>query len=389
MQRPQHIPEYVWSKIGKNLFQNPHHPLAIVKDNILDFFRQKGGIRGQSSALHLQPGKFEFREGFHPIVSSIKNFDELRIPSNHVSRSPSDTYYIDLNKQDFLLRTQSTCHQTDLLREGANACLWTSDVYRRDEIDTVHYPVFHQIDGIRVWSRESLGDVSDEAATKLVTESLQNTIEGLIDHLYGPSIERRWDYSAHFPFTSPSLEMEVKNEAGKWIEVLGCGAIHREIMHLTGRQNDFGWAFGLGLERLAMQKFSIPDIRLFWSEDPRFAKQFRAGEFSTFKAFSKMPPVCKDIAFFLPRLVEKENEEQAFFDMNAFFELCRANGGEDCVEEVELIDDFFHPKKKLRSLCFRVTYRSLERTLTHEEVNAMQLSIIDAVKTSMGVELRG
>eukprot|EP00388_Colpodella_angusta_P005040 GDKJ01015910.1.p1 GENE.GDKJ01015910.1~~GDKJ01015910.1.p1 ORF type:complete len:387 (-),score=75.71 GDKJ01015910.1:74-1234(-) len=386
MQRPKHIPEYVWSKIGKNLYQNPNHPLAIVKENILDFFRHKGGVRSVSNAPHMKPGNYVFRENYSPIVEATKNFDELRIPVDHVSRSPSDTYYMNLQTKSHLLRTQSTCHQTDLLREGVEACLWTSDVYRRDEIDAVHYPVFHQIDGIRIWSRDELGGVSDEQGTKMATEALQDTIEGLIDHLYGPRVERRWDYGAYFPFTEPSLEMEVKNEAGKWVEVLGCGAIHREIMKNTGRENHFGWAFGLGLERLAMQKFSIPDIRLFWSDDSRFAKQFEAGKFTTFKPFSKMPPVCKDIAFFVPPGSDGKGMD---FDINAFFETCRSLGGEDCVEEVTLIDDFFHPKKQKRSLCFRITYRSLEKTLTHEEVNAMQHNIIDAVRKDMGLELRG
>ena len=116
-------------------------------------------------------------------------------------------------------------------------------------------------------------------------------------HLFG-DVPMRWN-DDYFPFTEPSFELEVYyNDA--WLEVLGCGVIHPEVLdnaELSGKQ---GWAFGLGLERLAMVLFGIPDIRLFWSTDPRFQSQFTDGKITTFFPYSKYPSCYKDVSFWLP-----------------------------------------------------------------------------------------
>lgn len=93
---------------------------------------------------------------------------------------------------------------------------------------------------------------------------------------------------AYFPFTEPSLELEIFFQ-GDWLEVLGCGVIHTDVLAKCGLTHRHGWAFGLGLERLAMILFSIPDIRLFWTEDPRFTSQFKTGEVIKFTPYSKYP----------------------------------------------------------------------------------------------------
>jgi hypothetical protein len=108
--------------------------------------------------------------------------------------------------------------------------------------------------------------------------------------------------------------------------VLGCGVVHTEVLSKCGLEERHGWAFGLGLERLAMVLFKIPDIRLFWSNDSRFTKQFAKGEVTTFKPYSKYPPCYKDIAFWLP--------EDGSFVANDFFELARGIGG-DLIEQIE------------------------------------------------------
>ena len=109
----------------------------------------------------------------------------------------------------------------------------------------------------------------------------------------------RWN-DDYFPFTDPSFELEIFYN-GEWLEILGCGVIYDGV--LTNAQRDVqkqcGWAFGLGLERWAMKLFEIDDIRLFWSEDLRFLNQFKAGEISKFKPYSKYPACYKDIAFWL------------------------------------------------------------------------------------------
>jgi len=180
----------------------------------------------------------------------------------------------------------------------------------------------------------------------------------------------------YFPFTEPSFELEIFYN-GDWMEVLGCGVIHSGVLENAGLQERHGWAFGLGLERLAMVLFAIPDIRLFWTDDKRFTKQFTAGQYDTFKPYSKYPPCKKDIAFWIPD----------DFEPNDFYELGRGVAGE-LVETVELIDEFTNPKKGKTSHCYRVTYRSMDRSLTDEEINALQNELRSKTESELGVELR-
>merc|ERR1719337_799620 len=113
---------------------------------------------------------------------------------------------------------------------------------------------------------------------QVIAADLKKTLEGLCDHLFGP-VEKRW-IDEYFPFTEPSFELEIFYN-GDWMEVLGCGVIHHDVLRTAGLDPEkvHGWAFGLGLERLAMVLFSIPDIRLFWSQDPRFIEQFAEDSF--------------------------------------------------------------------------------------------------------------
>ena len=139
------------------------------------------------------------------------------------------------------------------------------DCYRRDEIDSSHYPVFHQMEGVRVFPNE------DNITSALVVEDLKKTLEGMVAAIFGP-VKMRW-IDAYFPFTDPSLELEILYQ-GRWLEVLGSGVVQTKILDRCDLKGRKGWAFGLGLERLAMVLFDIPDIRLFWSEDDRFIGQF-------------------------------------------------------------------------------------------------------------------
>ncbi len=124
--------------------------------------------------------------------------------------------------------------------------------------------------------------------------------------LFGNDVEMRWNKD-YFPFTDPSFELEVLFN-GAWMEVLGCGVIHKEVLQNANKPNECGWAFGLGLERLAMVLFGIPDIRLFWTHDQRFLSQFKENDSRTkFVPYSKFPLCYKDVSFWLP----SENEEIA------------------------------------------------------------------------------
>jgi hypothetical protein len=149
-------------------------------------------------------------------------------------------------------------------------------VYRRDEIDVTHFPVFHQMEGVRVFDAQELALLSRDLNAdhvQAVGADLKTALSGLARRLFGDHVEMRW-VDAYFPFTEPSWELEVLME-GKWLEVLGCGVIQRAIIDNCFANTDassrpssqvHGWAFGLGLERLAMRLFDIPDIRLFWSQ---------------------------------------------------------------------------------------------------------------------------
>ncbi|KAF6729705.1 Phenylalanine--tRNA ligase, mitochondrial [Oryzias melastigma] len=157
----------------------------------------------------------------------------------------------------------------------------------------------------------------------------------------------------------------------------------------VGAQNKLGWAFGLGLERLAMVLYSIPDIRLFWSEDERFLKQFRVQDIHQdicFQALSKYPPLHNDISFWLPDTKHSQDGPESFTE-NDFYELVRSIGG-DLVEKVTLIDEFTHPKTGRRSHCYRVIYRHMERTLTQEEVRLVHQQIEQTAEAELGVRGR-
>jgi phenylalanyl-tRNA synthetase alpha chain len=326
----------------------------------------------------------------------------------------------------------------------------TADVYRRDAIDRSHYPVFHQMEGARVWDRQNaknsrlaeliLNDVrhipqhelmvEDNSPTAHSTNPLQSNhsmeeVEALAAHLKrsledvvvtifsaaravkqprhnDEPLKIRW-VEAYFPFTSPSWELEVFWQ-GEWLEVLGCGIVQQSILDTAKANNKIGWAFGLGLERIAMLLYDIPDIRLFWSTDQRFLSQFsKSTPAQRFMPFSKYPPCWKDISFWLPNIRPAEVNDAgaeasgglqsclvtgpAAFHENDMMELVREVAG-DLVEDVHLVDEFEHPKSKRRSLCYRINYRSLERTLKNDEVNELHKKVGMALCEQMSCELR-
>lgn len=187
----------------------------------------------------------------------------------------------------------------------------------------------------------------------------------------------RW-IEATFPWTTPSFEVEVFFR-GKWLEILGCGVIYQPTLDNANVSNKLGWAFGLGLERIAMVLYSIPDIRLFWSQDPRFLSQFKQGEITTFKPYSKYPACFKDVSFWLP-------EGQTLHE-NDFCDLVRDVAG-DVVEDVKLIDDFTHPKTNRKSLCYRINYRSMDRSLSNDEANSLNAQVVSCLRDRFRVEIR-
>lgn len=229
------------------------------------------------------------------------------------------------------------------------------------------------MDGGRIFP---VGTSSSEAE-----KDLKDLLEGLTRHLFGANVELRWreDY---FPFTLPSWELDVKFN-GEWMELLGSGLIHPEIMRQCGLEKQVGWAFGMGLERLSMVLYRINDIRAFWSRDARFFKQFRGLPLEApivYQEYSKFPKTSRDISFWL-------NAEDGAFHQHQFFELVREICG-DWVECVEHVDSFKHPKTGKTSHAFRIDYRSMEKTLDSAEVNAVQEKLRQQTAEKLNVTLR-
>lgn len=359
------VTPYIARLVGRNLHQKNNHPLYIIRNRIESYFASLDEA-------------YEIFDGEDPIVTTTQCFDDLLIPPDHPGRQKSDTYYVTA---DTVLRTHTSAHQSQHLRNGHERFLCTGDVYRRDEIDSSHFPAFHQMEGVKltpetgnIYATKEDWLASTECAQ--VAADLKQTLEGLVDFIFeDPDLQKRWrdDY---FPFTEPSFELDVLYQ-GEWMEVLGCGVIHTGVLERCNLTQRRGWAFGLGLERLAMVLFKIPDIRLFWTDDPRFHKQFKSGEVVQFKPYSKYPPVFKDIAFWIP----DEYQE------NDFYELARSLAGE-LVEQIQEIDSFQHPKTQRTSKCYRVTYRSMDRSLTDVEINRIQDSLRDQAALKLEIELR-
>ncbi|GFS65035.1 probable phenylalanine--tRNA ligase, mitochondrial [Trichonephila inaurata madagascariensis] len=164
------------------------------------------------------------------------------------------------------------------------------------------------------------------------------------------------------------------------MEILGCGIMEQDILNGAGANEKIGWAFGIGLERLAMTLYGIPDVRLFWSTDSGFLSQFKVNDIETsiqYKEISKYPQCTNDISFWVP----KE------YHPNDFFDLARSIGGE-IIEQVHKIDEFFHPKHKKQSYTYRIIYRHMERTLSQKEVNEIHKKIEEAAVKNLNVTIR-
>ena len=356
------VPKSIEEKIGRNLHLQENHPVCIIKNRIYDYFKSLEGYT------------FNIHDNFNPIVNVAENFDKLRIPPDHPARSKSDTYYVS---EELVLRTQTSSHQNELFAKGVTNYLVTGDVYRKDEIDHSHYPVFHQMEGVA-----AVPEGHDPV------KELKKVLSGLVEHLF-PGCEYRFNKD-YFPFTEPSLEVEVKYK-DDWMEILGCGITHQEILD-RNNINVKCWAFGLGLDRLAMLFFKIPDIRYLWSTDEKFLSQFKAGEITEFTPYSNLDPVVKDISFWIENEdVTGDDKKFSWNKLNSFYEFLREVSN-DLLEQVELLDTFYHPKKERYSHTFRLTF-SPTHTMDDpgeltKQCNSYMLQLRDKVNEKFGVELR-
>lgn len=297
------------------------------------------------------------------IVPADISFDLFDFPADHPARSKSDTYYVD---DSHILRTHTTVMwyyylqnqdvKERMARNEPVGCFSYGKVYRKDEVDRNHMNVFHQIDGWYLTPKDK----------KIIgAEDLETALRAIAKEVFGPDAKLKI-FPDTFPYTNPSLQMEVeKNET--WLEVLGSGVVKGSVLEKFGVNSSKwnGWAFGPGIERLAMVSMDLPDIRLLWSDDERVKKQLKLG--NKYKEVSKFPPIIRDISFIVPKS----------FIPNDYFDLIR-EVEEGMVENVKLIDKYENAEKFGRerlSYTFRITYRHLDRTLTNEEVNIVHAEL--------------
>ncbi|MBP3879456.1 MAG: phenylalanine--tRNA ligase subunit alpha [Lachnospiraceae bacterium] len=200
------------------------------------------------------------------------NFTKLNIPANHPAKDEQDTFYIT---KDILLRTQTSPVQARVMEQGKLPIRMISPgrVFRSDEVDATHSPSFHQIEGLVIDKNITFAD-------------LKGTLDVFAKELFGPETKTKFR-PHHFPFTEPSAEVDVScfKCGGKgcrfckgsgWIEILGCGMVHPHVLEMCGIDpNEYtGFAFGVGLERIALLKYEIDDMRLLYENDVRFLRQF-------------------------------------------------------------------------------------------------------------------
>ena len=243
---------------GKEIALGKKHVLNTVLDEVMDIFIGMG---------------FTIAEG-PEIELSEYDFDRLNIPENHTVREWTDTFYITEDEKVHL-RCQTSPMQVRVMEsmKPPIRILAPGRVYRKDEIDATHSPMFHQIEGLVIDKGITMGD-------------LKGTLNTLMQRIYGPETVTRFR-PHHFPFTEPSCEMDVQcHECGGkgcrvckgegWIEILGAGMVHPHVLEMSGIDPDVysGFAFGIGLERLAMRRFAISDLRLLYENDIRFLNQF-------------------------------------------------------------------------------------------------------------------
>ena len=241
---------------GKERPEGHKHPMSIVIDEICDIFKGMG---------------YEVADG-PEVEKDYYNFEALNIPANHPAKDEQDTFYIN---DKIVLRTQTSPVQARVMEKGKLPIRMISPgrVYRADEVDATHSPCFHQVEGL----------VIDKGIT---FADLKGTLAEFAKELFGPDTKVKFR-PHHFPFTEPSAEMDVScfKCGGKgcrfckgegWIEILGCGMVHPHVFELCGidKEEYTGFAFGVGLERVALLKYEIDDMRLLYENDIRFIKQF-------------------------------------------------------------------------------------------------------------------
>ncbi len=308
------------------------------------------------------------------IVPADISFDLFDFAPNHPARSKSDTYYVDDKN---ILRTHDTVmwyyymnlpEIKEKIKNGESlGVMCYGKVYRKDEIDRKHMNIFHQMGGLYM---------APENKEKLSIDDLKNILTHIVQGIFGKDIKYRFNVDT-FPYTDPSLEVEVEIN-GQWLEILGGGMPKASVMKNFGVTGYNGWAFGFGLERLAIIGMELPDIRLLWSKDPRVVKQLKLG--NKYNDVSKFPAITRDISFIV------KND----FIPNNYFDLVR-DLAPGLIEEVSLLDKYENEAKFGKgniSYAYRIIYRSIDRTLTNQEIDVLHKKLEEITQKTYNATIR-
>ena len=452
--------------LDRRLYMQPNHPICITRKLIESVFSPPVYENHIASNPVVTAADNFDGLGFPVDHPGRSKTDTYYVNETHVLRTHTSAH--QLHAFSRLATKPNNVSQTQ--QPGYSGYTICADVFRRDSIDRSHFPVFHQMEGAHVWSYQPSkwkGDSRyelfvrrknkiakdfhklpshdlkieepplyfhagnpaqsehDQEEIRLMAQHLKKSLELLVSRvlthardaggiMVGTSqepLQVRW-IDAYFPFTSPSWELEVLWQ-GEWLELLGCGIVKQKLLERAGCEDKIGWAWGLGIERLAMLLFGIPDIRLFWSQDERFLDQFKEGRINKYEPFSKYPECYKDVAFWISaapaattpvtetdsrggvasaaggdaRKASPAESQPAAVHENDVMEIVRDTAG-NLAEDVKLVDEFVHATTGRKSLCYRIVYRSLERTLTNEEVNKIHGEVVARLASELKVELR-
>ena len=221
------------------------HPLTVTENEMIDVFAGMG---------------FEIYDG-PEIEDDDHNFTRLNVAKNHPARDMQDTFYV---AEDILLRTHTSPGQIRVMdaKKPPIKMLAPGRVFRSDS-DATHSPMFHQMEGLIV-------------DTNISFTNLKGTLHDFLRNFFEEDLQIRFRPS-YFPFTEPSAEVDVMGKNGKWLEVLGCGMVHPNVLRNVGIDPEVysGFAFGMGMERLTMLRYGVTDLRSFFENDLRFLKQFK------------------------------------------------------------------------------------------------------------------
>mgnify|MGYP001052985553 CR=1 FL=1 len=237
---------------GRRPFSGKLHPLTQVTNDIVRSFRKIGFVVADGP---------EIEDEYHC-------FDALNTPADHPARDSQDTFYLDTPSR-LLLRTHTSSVQIRVMekQQPPVRIIVPGRVYRRDNADATHNPTFHQIEGLYVDRGVTVGD-------------LKGTVEFVFKELLGSEVKLRFR-PHYFSYTEPSFEIDfsspmVRKMGKEWLEIAGCGMVHPKVFEQVGYDPEkwSGWAFGFGIERIAMIRYEINDIRLFYQNDARFLEQF-------------------------------------------------------------------------------------------------------------------